>query len=471
MLARQRVILQPCCIQTCLSFSKQGLERKQLPLFCSHADLTANLRTSAELCNSVSSALHRSLLINCRNLQVRPDTPRPSLPEHPTTLSDDSPLAPAQLEYAPSPEPDQAISAPSLVAQPSAHAHTSETAVQAQQADSSSLECHLQEEHAHLTDGSSGPDLDIAHSNFTTVAADQADREEEAGDVEEEECEEQDSAHLTIMADAAADQAAEEGQDGAAEEEEYEQQSEPAQDPASCDADEDDSGGSSSEYEEDDQEGKAVTMSSSASSSGTEPVPSSSATTSSDGPAVPTPAVDAAGDHITGGLSAAIRPSPADADSTNVSTDGPPAVPSSERVGDEVVSLTAAAQHHESSFTADSRDAPIPSSSAQNEVTSIPPAGAANLSTPPVNEGDEEDEEHPVYDSLSEEEEETGEEVSSSEEEDAAEEEAAEASEYEEDEREVSESEEEDDVASDQDEEAVAALHRKIRELQAQDSR
>ncbi|DBB00492.1 TPA: hypothetical protein ACH3X3_002197 [Trebouxia sp. C0006] len=417
--------------------------------------------------------------------EVRPDTPRPSLPQHPPTLSDDCPLAPAQLEYAPSPEPEQAIRALSLVAQPSVHAHTSETAVQGQQADSSSPDCDLQEEHAHRTDGSSGPDLNTAHSNFTTVVADQADREEEAGHVEEEECEEQDSAQVTITADAAADQAEEAEEDGAAEEEEYEQQSEPAQDPASCDADEDasggsssenDSGGSSSEDEEDDQEGKAVTMSSTAGSSGTSTVPSSSSTPSSKGPAVPTTAVDAAGDQIIVGLSAAIRPSPAAADSTNVSTDGrPPAVPSfkAETIGDAVVPLTAAAQHQQSSITADSRDVPIPSSSAQNEDTFTPPAGAANISTPPVNKGAEEDEEHPVYDSLSEVEEESGEEASSSEEEDAAEEEeeAAEASEYEEDETDGSESEEEDDVASDQHEEDVAALHGKIRELKAQDSR
>jgi len=183
--------------------------------------------------------------------------------------------------------------------------------------------------------------------------------------------------------------------------------------------------------------------------------------------------VDAAGDQITVGLSAAIRPSPADVDSTNVSTEESPAVLSfeAESVGDEVVSLTAAAQHQESSITADSGTVPIPSSSAQHEDTSTPPAGAANLSTPPVNQGAEEDEEHPVYDSLSEEEEETGEEASISEEEDAAEEEAAEASEYEEDEAEGSESEEEDDVASDHDGEDVAALYSQIMELKAQDSR
>ncbi len=372
---------------------------------------------------------------------MRPDTPRPLLPEQPHTLSDDSPLAPAQLDYAPSPQPEQAMTAPPLVAQPSAHVHTSETAVQGQQADSSSPDCYLQEEHGHQTDGSSGPDLDTAHSKFTTVAADQADREEEAGDVEEEGYEEQDSAHLTST-HAAADQAEEAEEDGAAEEEECEQQSEPVQDPASSDAD--------------------------------VAVPSSSSTTSSHGPAVPTPAVDAAGDQITDGLSAVIRPSPADADSTNASTDKSPAVLSF----DAVVSLTAAAQHQESSITADSGDVPIPSSSAQNEATSTPPAGTAQISTPPANEGDEEDEEHPICDSLSEEE--TREEASSSEEEDAAEEEEAEASDYEEDEREVSESEEEkavasdqdeEDVALDQDEEDVAALHRKIRELQAQDSR
>ncbi|KAL0033572.1 hypothetical protein WJX79_004381 [Trebouxia sp. C0005] len=109
-------------------------------------------------------------------------------------------------------------------------------------------------------------------------------------------------------------------------------------------------------------------------------------------------------------------------------------------------------------------------SPAQNEKTSTPPAGAAETSVPPVNKDDEEEHDHPVYDSLSEEEEESGEEISSSKEEDAAEEEAAEASEYEEDETEGSAGEEEEDVASDQHGEAVAALHRKIKELEAKDS-
>ncbi|KAA6422652.1 MAG: hypothetical protein FRX49_07512 [Trebouxia sp. A1-2] len=402
-----------------------------------------------------------------------PDTPRPSLPDEPPTLSDDNPLAPAQLDHTPPPEPEQAMIASSLAAQHSAHAHTPETAVQEQG-------YHLHEQHAHQTDGSSGPYLDRAHSNFTIVAADQADREEEVGDVEEEGCGEQDSAHLTIT-HAPADQAEEAEEDGTAEEEENDQQPEPAQDPASYTADEDESGGSSSEDdcgssssedEEDDQEGKVVGTSSSAGSSGTVAVPISSSTTSSDGPAVPTPAVDTAGAEITGGASAAIRPSPEDADSTDVSSDESPAVPSfeAETVGDAVVSLTAAAGHHEFSITADSSDATIPSSPAQNEKTSTPPAGAAETSVPPVNKDDEEEHDHPVYDSLSEEEEESGEEISSSKEEDAAEEEAAEASEYEEDETEGSAGEEEEDVASDQHGEAVAALHRKIKELEAKDS-
>ncbi|KAA6422651.1 MAG: hypothetical protein FRX49_07511 [Trebouxia sp. A1-2] len=402
-----------------------------------------------------------------------PDTPRPSLPDEPPTLSDDNPLAPAQLDFTPSSEPEQAIISPSFSAQRSAHAHTPETAVPEQG-------YHLQEEHTHQTDGSSGPDLDTAHSNFTTVAADQADREEEVGDVEEEGCGEQDSAHLTIT-HAAAHQAEEAEEDGAAEQEEYEHQPEPAQDPASRIVDEDEHGGSSSEDdngdsgsedEEDDQEGKVVTMYSSAGSSGTVAVPSSSSTTSSDGSAVPTAAGDTAGDVITDGVSAAIRPSPKDADSTDVSTDGSPAVPSfeAEPLGDAVVSLTAAAQHQESSIMAGSSDASISSSSAQNEKTSTPPAGAAETSVPPLNKDDEEEQDHPVYDSLSEEEKGTGEEVSSSEEEDAAGEAAAEASGFEEDETEGSASEEEEDVASDQHGEAVAALHRKIKELEAQDS-
>ncbi|DBB00816.1 TPA: hypothetical protein ACH3X1_000745 [Trebouxia sp. C0004] len=390
------------------------------------------------------------------NAEAWPDTPRPSLPDQAPTLSDDNPLAPAHLDYAPSPEPEQAMSSPSLAAQHSAHAHTSETAVQGQHADSDNLDCHLEEEHADQTDGSDGPDLDSAHFSTTTVAAEQADREEEVSGVEEEEHEEQDSAHLTIT-HAAADQA---------EEEEYEQQSEPAQDPASSDADYDHNGDGSSGNEAHHQGGKAV-MTSSAGSSGTAAVPSSSSFTSSDGPAVPTPAVDAAGDQATGGLSAAIRPSPENAGSTNVSTDGPPAVPSfeAERVGDAMVSLAAAAQHQESSITAASGDTPIP---AQTEEIPTPPAEAAEISTPPSNNTDEEDEELPIYDSLSEGEEET-EEVSSSKGEDAAEEEAAEASDCEEDEMEVSESEDE-EVASDQDGEAVAGLHRKIRELEAQES-
>ncbi|KAL0039151.1 hypothetical protein WJX77_009490 [Trebouxia sp. C0004] len=390
------------------------------------------------------------------NAEAWPDTPRPSLPDQAPTLSDDNPLAPAHLDYAPSPQPEQAMSSPSLAAQHSAHAHTSETAVQGQHADSDNLDCHLEEEHADQTDGSDGPDLDSAHFSTTTVAAEQADREEEVSGVEEEEHEEQDSAHLTIT-HAAADQA---------EEEEYEQQSEPAQDPASSDADYDHNGDGSSGNEAHHQEGKAV-MTSSAGSSGTAAVPSSSSFTSSDGPAVPTPAVDAAGDQATGGLSAAIRPSPENAGSTNVSTDGPPAVPSfeAERVGDAMVSLAAAAQHQESSITAASGDTPIP---AQTEEIPTPPAEAADISTPPSNNADEEDEELPIYDSLSEGEEET-EEISSSKGEDAAEEEAAEASDCEEDETEVSESEDE-EVASDQDGEAVAGLHRKIRELEAQES-
>jgi len=480
------------------------------------------------------------------------------LPDQAPTLPADSPPAPAQLDYKPSPEPEQAITAPSLAAQHSAHAHASETAVQGQDADSNhhsgSPGCHLEEEHADQTDGSNGPDLDSAHFIITTVAADQADREEEVSDVEEEEYEEQDSAHLTIM-DAPADQAEE---DGAAEEEEYEQQSEPAQDPASGHADEDDSSHSSSGDEEDYQEGKAVMTSSSAGSSGTAPVPSNSSTTSSDGPAVPTPAVDAAGDCcVTDGLSAAIPLSPEDAGSTNISTGGPSVVPSfeAERVGDALVSLVAAAQHQVPSITADSGDAHIPSSSAQTEEISTPPAGAAEMSTPPAgaaeistppagiaeipdppagtanvvitaaaetpqdaatllalphaaqpgsediahvtgaesrspwqpgsadvqpaadkaeeeqrifNETGEEDEEHPVYDSLEEEEEGEGEEVSSSQEEDAAEEEEAATSEYEEDETKgLFESEDEEDVPSDQDGET--ALHRRIKELDSQE--
>ena len=246
------------------------------------------------------------------------------------------------------------MTALSLAAQHPAHAHISETAVQGQHADSSrhssTLDCHLEQERDIQTDGSSGPDQDSAHFTITTVAADQADREEEVSDVEEEEYEEQDSAHMTIT-HAAADQAEEEQHDGPAEEEEHGQQSEPAQHSLSSDADEDerggsssedDSGGSGSEYEEDDQEGKAVTLSSSAGSSGTSTVPSSSPTASSDDSSVPTPA----GDHITVGVSAAIQTSPEDAGSPNVSTDGPPAVPSfeAEGVGDVVVSLAAAAQ-------------------------------------------------------------------------------------------------------------------------------
>ncbi len=397
------------------------------------------------------------------------------------------------------------------------------------------------------TDGSNGPDLNSAHFIITTVAADQADREEEVGDVEEEE---QDSARLTVT-HAAADQAEEAKEDWTAEEVEYEQQSESAQDPPSNDANKDDSGDSSSREKEDYQEGKAVMTSSSAGSSGTATVPSSSSTTSSDGPAVPTPAVDAAGDCcVTDGLSAAIPLSPEDAGSTNISTGGPSVVPSfeAERVGDALVSLVAAAQHQVPSITADSGDAHIPSSSAQTEEISTPPAGAAEISTPPAgiaeipdppagtanvvitaaaetpqdaatllalphaaqpgsediahvtgaesrspwqpgsadvqpaadnaeeeqhifNETDKEDEEHPVYDSLEEEEEGEGEEVSSSEEEDAAEEEEAATSEYEEDETKgLFESEDEEDVPSDQDGETVAGLHRRIKELESQDS-
>ena len=85
-------------------------------------------------------------------------------------MSDDYPLAPAQLDYAPSPESEQAISAPSLAAQPSAHAHPSETAVQGQHADSSchngSPDCHLEEGRADQADGSNA-DQDSAHFIIT----------------------------------------------------------------------------------------------------------------------------------------------------------------------------------------------------------------------------------------------------------------------------------------------------------------
>ncbi|KAL0033516.1 hypothetical protein WJX79_000587 [Trebouxia sp. C0005] len=114
-----------------------------------------------------------------------------------------------------------------------------------------------------------------------------------------------------------------------------------------------------------------------------------------------------------------------------------------------------------------------PSFSAQRSAHAHTPETAVpeqETSVPPLNKDDEEEQDHPVYDSLSEEEKGTGEEVSSSEEEDAAGEAAAEASGFEEDETEGSASEEEEDVASDQHGEAVAALHRKIKELEAQDS-
>ncbi len=136
---------------------------------------------------------------------MRPDTPRPPLPEHSPTLSGDSPLAPAQLAYTPSSQPKQAISAPSLAAQHSAHADSSETVIQGQHADSSSPDCQLKEGHVNQTD-SSNADQDSAHFIITQTAANPADREEEVGDVEEEEYEEQDSAHLTTT-HAAADHA------------------------------------------------------------------------------------------------------------------------------------------------------------------------------------------------------------------------------------------------------------------------
>ena len=152
-------------------------------------------------------------------------------------MSDDYPLAPAQLDYTHSPEPEQAITAPSLAAQHLTQAHTSETAVPEQHADSGchngSPDCHLEEGHADQTNGSSA-DQDSAHFIINQVAADQADSKEEVGDVEEEKYEEQ---------------------DGAAEQEEYEQQTEPAQDPASCDADYDHNGDGSAGDEEHHQEG------------------------------------------------------------------------------------------------------------------------------------------------------------------------------------------------------------------------
>ena len=345
------------------------------------------------------------------------------MPDQAPTLSADSPPAPAQLDYKPSPEPEQAITAPSLAAQHSAHAHASETAVQGQDADSNhhsgSPGCHLEEEHADQTDGSNGPDLDSAHFIITTVAADQADREEEVSDVEEEEYEEQDSAHLTIM-DAPADQAEE---DGAAEEEEYEQQSEPAQDPASGLFGEDDVGDGSSGDEEDYQEGKAVMTSSSAGSSQTTAVPSISSTASSDEAAGPNSARDPLTDDEPGSEDAARV--------TGVEPRSP------WQPGPADVQLA---------------------------------PDVAEEGQCPFNKGEEESEEHPAYDSLDEEEEGEGEEVSSSEEEDAAEE-AAETSEYEEDETEgLFESEDEEDVPIDQDAETVAALHRRIKELETQDS-
>ena len=360
----------------------------------------------------------------CLKLQAWPDTPRPSLPDQAPTLSDDSPPAPAQLDYTPSPESEQAMTAPSLAAQHSAHAHTSETAVQGQHTDSghhnSSPDCCLEEEHVNQTDGSNGSDQESTHFIITTVAADQADREEEVSDAEQEE---QDSAHLTIT-HAAADQAEEEEEDEAAKEEEYEQHSEPDQDPASGLFDEDDVGDGTSRDEEDHHDGQAVMMSSSTGSSGTTAVPCISSTASSDEAAGPNSARDPLTDDE----------------------------PGSEDVG----RVTGAEPR--SPWQPGPADVQLAPDVAEEEQC-------------PLNEGDEEDEEHPVYDSLDEEEEGEGEEVSSSEEEDAAEEEAAETSEYEEDETEgLFESEDEEDVPSDQDGETVAGLHRRIKELESQDS-